>query len=268
MRDLEVPPTFCEALTSAKTSLELYCQWMQKTLHGEVGFLRASPRRGTLSANPEFGRHPITLELQCEPPKECSKCRTRYSQNPVSGNLRIQEPTDSQTTSQPTQIPSTPTTSSPRTQTNRGPRAAKKVAVPATRLEPVDGSLDPLGPLGGDNAGPESEQPPIPPLKEQSLPIRNARQAPPQSPMGRNILDAADLGDDDRASAISRQRQYSQGQLPPSGLENSRRQNQPSVSIEQAARPTFDITVGDPHKVGDLTSSHIVYQVRTKVNFV
>ena len=40
---------------------------------------------------------------------------------------------------------------------------------------------------------------------------------------------------------------------------------QPSVSIEQAARPTFDITVGDPHKVGDLTSSHIVYQVRTKV---
>ena len=44
-----------------------------------------------------------------------------------------------------------------------------------------------------------------------------------------------------------------------------RRETQPSVSIEQAARPTFDISVGDPHKVGDLTSSHIVYQVRTKV---
>jgi len=43
------------------------------------------------------------------------------------------------------------------------------------------------------------------------------------------------------------------------------RQTQPSISIEQAAKPTFDITVGDPHKVGDLTSSHIVYQVRTKV---
>lgn len=41
---------------------------------------------------------------------------------------------------------------------------------------------------------------------------------------------------------------------------------QPSVSIEQAAKPTFDITVGDPHKVGDLTSSHIVYQVRTRVS--
>jgi sorting nexin-1/2 len=35
--------------------------------------------------------------------------------------------------------------------------------------------------------------------------------------------------------------------------------------VEQAAKPTFYITVGDPHKVGDLTSSHIVYQVRTKV---
>jgi sorting nexin-1/2 len=39
---------------------------------------------------------------------------------------------------------------------------------------------------------------------------------------------------------------------------------QPSVSIEQAAKPVFHITVGDPHKVGDLTSSHIVYSVRTE----
>lgn len=44
-----------------------------------------------------------------------------------------------------------------------------------------------------------------------------------------------------------------------------RRDTQPSVSVEQAAKPTFDITVGDPHKVGDLTSSHIVYLVKTKV---
>jgi sorting nexin-1/2 len=46
-----------------------------------------------------------------------------------------------------------------------------------------------------------------------------------------------------------------------------RRDTQPSVSIEQAAKPSFDITVGDPHKVGDLTSSHIVYLVKTKVNY-
>jgi sorting nexin-1/2 len=45
-----------------------------------------------------------------------------------------------------------------------------------------------------------------------------------------------------------------------------RRDTQPSVSIEQAAKPTFDITVGDPHKVGDLARSHTVYQVRTKAS--
>ena len=78
------------------------------------------------------------------------------------------------------------------------------------------------------------------------------------------MIDANDATGDDRSSMSSRQRYPQQGQHLP-GLENARRKPQPSVSIEQAARPTFDITVGDPHKVGDLTSSHIVYQVRTKV---
>lgn len=77
-------------------------------------------------------------------------------------------------------------------------------------------------------------------------------------------MDSVDLGDDDK-STTSRVKYASQGQSSPAAAENSRRQTQPSVSIEQAARPSFDITVGDPHKVGDLTSSHIVYQVRTKV---
>lgn len=37
---------------------------------------------------------------------------------------------------------------------------------------------------------------------------------------------------------------------------------------EQAPQgPVFDISVGDPHKVGDMTSAHTVYQVRTKVSF-
>jgi sorting nexin-1/2 len=36
------------------------------------------------------------------------------------------------------------------------------------------------------------------------------------------------------------------------------------VSVEQAAKPTFSIYVGDPHKVGDLTSSHTEYSVTTK----
>jgi sorting nexin-1/2 len=43
-----------------------------------------------------------------------------------------------------------------------------------------------------------------------------------------------------------------------------RTSTQPSVSIEQAAKPTFQISVGDPHKIGDLTGSHIVYSVRTR----
>jgi sorting nexin-1/2 len=53
--------------------------------------------------------------------------------------------------------------------------------------------------------------------------------------------------------------------VQPSQGAQVRRETQPSVSVEQAAKPSFEITVGDPHKVGDLTSSHIVYLVRTKV---
>ncbi|KAL9104215.1 MAG: hypothetical protein Q9163_000815 [Psora crenata] len=172
---------------------------------------------------------------------------------------------DEEVKTQQAQSPSiSAATPSPKTPTSRGPRVAKKVALPATRLEPVNDSLGPLGPLGQDTTVSEPEQPPVPPLKEQSLPVRNARQALPHSPMGRNMLDSSDVGDDDRSSMSSRQRHHTQVQPPPGGLENVRRQNQPSVSIEQASRPSFGITVGDPHKVGDLTSSHIVYQVRTK----
>jgi sorting nexin-1/2 len=51
---------------------------------------------------------------------------------------------------------------------------------------------------------------------------------------------------------------------PPPGVQ-PQRQMQPSVSLVEAAKPTFNITVGDPHKVGDLTSAHTEYQVYTKV---
>lgn len=77
------------------------------------------------------------------------------------------------------------------------------------------------------------------------------------------MLDSIDLNDDNENSPLIGRRepppvQPSQG--PP-----VRRDTQPSVSVEQAAKPSFHITVGDPHKVGDLTSSHIVYLVTTKV---
>ena len=156
--------------------------------------------------------------------------------------------------------------STPRSSSARGPRTPRKVGVQATRLEAIDHTLGPLGPLGENFNPSEPELPPAPPTKEQTLPTRHARLLPsPQPSTSRGMVDSAEPIDDDRNSAASRQRYSQQGISAPGGTENSRRPTQPSVSIEQAARPNFDITVGDPHKVGDLTSSHIVYQVRTKV---
>jgi len=175
---------------------------------------------------------------------------------------------DVEVQSQQTKPSSLSTSSTPRSPVGRHPRTPRKVGAQATRLEAIDDSLGPLGPLGESSNIPEPELPPAPPSKEQSLPIRNARSIPSsQSHMGRSMVDSSDLGDDDRNLMASRQRQSPQGQAFPSN-ENQKRQTHPSVSIEQAARPSFDITVGDPHKVGDLTSSHIVYQVRTKVRVV
>lgn len=78
-------------------------------------------------------------------------------------------------------------------------------------------------------------------------------------------MDSVDLGDENAEPASARQRVAPPVQPPSNGAGHIRTQAQRSVSIEQAAKPNFDITVGDPHKVGDLASSHIVYQVRTKV---
>jgi sorting nexin-1/2 len=51
---------------------------------------------------------------------------------------------------------------------------------------------------------------------------------------------------------------------PPTG-HSPQRQREPSMNIIEASKPTFHITVGDPHKVGDLTSAHTEYMVFTKV---
>jgi sorting nexin-1/2 len=75
------------------------------------------------------------------------------------------------------------------------------------------------------------------------------------------MLDSVDLSDDIEPPAGPRV----PPPVQPAQPAPLRRDTQPSVSIEQAAKPNFYITVGDPHKVGDLTSSHIVYLVRTKV---
>ncbi|KAL8789248.1 MAG: hypothetical protein Q9195_006894 [Heterodermia aff. obscurata] len=187
------------------------------------------------------------------------------SRSSSSANLnKAAETEDSENKPKTPSSLNSPTSKTPRSPAGRGPRTPRRVGAQATRLEAVDDSLGPLGPLGENATTLEPEQPPIPPSKEQSLPLRNARQQSSQSPMSRSMMDSVDLGDTDGStSSVGR---YTQGQPSPAGPDGPRRQTQPSVSIEQAARPSFDITVGDPHKVGDLTSSHIVYQVRTKTS--
>ena len=142
---------------------------------------------------------------------------------------------------------------------------ARKIEAQTSKLEAVDTSIDPLGPLG-DTTTPTTgtsipDQAPTPPRKEPAAgrnvrPLSSAsQQSGPQTPA------APGASEDGNMSGVA-QRGPPPVQPPSAG---SVRQTQPSMSIEQAAKPTFDILVGDPHKVGDLTSSHIVYQVRTKV---
>lgn len=175
--------------------------------------------------------------------------------------------------SEPSLSPKPSVAAASKSPVGRGSRVPRRVGAQPTRLEALDDSLGPLGPLGDTSpAFSRSEQPPSPPLKEQQqqqpLPVRSVQHSPQQtqSPMSRSLMDSIDLGDDSE-STTSRARYPPPVQPPPAGWENPRRQTQPSVSIEQAAKPKFEITVGDPHKVGDLTSSHIVYQVRTKVGY-
>ncbi|KAF5679490.1 hypothetical protein FCIRC_6103 [Fusarium circinatum] len=147
-----------------------------------------------------------------------------------------------------------PSASSSAPRPSRGPR--RLVAQP-TRLEAVD---DPLGPLGAANEdnGPAQDAPPVPPQKEQMV----IRTTMPQPQQQRRLADPHHIDDDENDGPKAPRAPPPVEAAQPSAVRSS---NQPSVSVEQAAKPTFQITVGDPHKVGDLTSSHIVYSVRTKV---
>lgn len=77
------------------------------------------------------------------------------------------------------------------------------------------------------------------------------------------MMESVNLEDDDAA-------RDGRARIPPpvqaANNNAAQRTNQPSVSIEQASKPSFDIAVGDPHKVNDLTGSHTVYQVKTKTS--
>jgi len=79
-------------------------------------------------------------------------------------------------------------------------------------------------------------------------------------------MDSVDLDDEDETPASTGPRVPPPVQPPANAA--PQRQTQPSVSVEQAAKPSFNIYVGDPHKVGDLTSSHTEYSVTTKVRLL
>ncbi|GLI76500.1 vacuolar protein sorting-associated protein vps5 [Penicillium ochrochloron] len=149
-----------------------------------------------------------------------------------------------------------------RTPGRRVPRGTRKISAQATRLEAVDNTVDPLGPLGEstpDTIATPTEEAPAPPQKE-SLAARGPQPASTfaQIPGATGLAESVHLEEDGAGFRGPPPVQ------PAADVDGPKRQTQPSMSIEQAAKPTFDISVGDPHKVGDLTSSHIVYQVRTK----
>src|SRR6478752_996966 len=137
-----------------------------------------------------------------------------------------------------------PSASSSAPRPSRGPR--RLVAQP-TRLEAVD---DPLGPLGAatEDNGPAQDAPPVPPQKEQMV----IRTTMPQTQQQRRPADPHHIDDDENDGPKAPRAPPPVEAAQPSAVRSS---NQPSVSVEQAAKPTFQITVGDPHKVGDLTSS-------------
>lgn len=133
----------------------------------------------------------------------------------------------------------------------------------STKLEAVD---DPLGPLGAATPPTGAETaPPAPPQKEAAA-SRGSRPAAGASAASlRGMMDSVDLdddGDNDAQLRSNAPRVPPPVQAPAGTLPS--RQTHPSVSVEQAAKPSFSIYVGDPHKVGDLTSSHTEYSVTTK----
>lgn len=143
----------------------------------------------------------------------------------------------------------------------RPSRAPRRIVAQPTKLEAVD---DPLGPLSAEPSREAAvlDAPPVPPLKEQMV-IRTT-MAPQQQQTARRAADPHLVEDDDDLESPRGPR------VPPpvdaARPSSVRSSTQPSVSVEEAAKPTFYITVGDPVKIGDLTSSHIVYSVRTKVS--
>ncbi|CCG83769.1 protein of unknown function [Taphrina deformans PYCC 5710] len=111
----------------------------------------------------------------------------------------------------------------------------------SSRLENLDLENDPLGPLSMHDT---SETLPVLPSKRSP---GNFDNDPEYTQQPQSLSHA----DNKPRSNIS------------STAEPSRN---PSIPLAQAANPTFSISVGDPTKIGDITSAHTVYKVYTKTN--
>jgi sorting nexin-1/2 len=141
-----------------------------------------------------------------------------------------------------------PISAKPAPSKSRGPRRHVKLTQ-STTLESLDDSTGPLGPLGAEPV--EEPAAPTPPVKELAPRTRSRPQHITST--------SADLDNDGSTNGARQPPPV----LPPQ-FDNRTRQPQPSMSVEQASKPTFSITVGDPHTVGNAASSHTVYSVITK----
>lgn len=224
------------------------CQWileMKGALRGEV---RPAPRLSALFCDAD-----AFLDVPSQP--SVAQAAPKLDQDSSHDADSLAPPAKTASAASPTAA------SAPRSPAGRGPRR-RQYGVQSTKLEAVD---DPLGPLGAATPPPGPElAPPAPPQKEAAA--RGSRGAPAASTSSlRGMMDSVNLDDDDEEQA------QSQGPRVPPPVQAPQaaaiqRQSQPSVSVEQAAKPSFSIYVGDPHKVGDLTSSHTEYSVTTKTS--
>jgi sorting nexin-1/2 len=157
---------------------------------------------------------------------------------------------------------------SPKPTTSAGARRApRRPGRHFVQAEAISDDLGPLGPLG-DNINESSEPstslpsssqelPPQPPVKEASPHASRTGTSIAGAPRMHDILESVSLGDEDDET-IRRQIGSSFGQQRSGGGTATEMQS-------AAAKPLFEVHVGDPHKVGDITTAHTVYNVHTKV---
>lgn len=144
----------------------------------------------------------------------------------------------------------------------RSSRNPKRFAVHSTHLSSAD---DPLGPLGESTAPTAPLGSPVLSPSARNLPASSQNPVAASSNASlKTLMGSINLEDEHQHQpAVS-------GRPPPpvqpAAGQDASRPHEPSVNVVQASKPSFHITVGDPHKVGDITSAHTEYMVYTKVS--